>query len=112
MEIAPPDVDVNEVSRQLAGLHGVAEVHDLHLWTLTSGIEAPSCHVVVADGADSHHVLDAVSRLLKECFGVAHSTIQCEAAAHADDESAPCEGYPEGPRKTARTGSPSGRVSR
>lgn len=103
MEIAPPDLDVNEVRTALGSLAGVTEVHDLHLWTLTSGIEAASCHVVMSDGADSHQVLDSVSGLLRDRFGVAHSTIQCEAAAHADDHSAPCEGCPGGPR--ARSGS-------
>ena len=84
MEIAPPEVDVTEVERRLAALPGVAGVHDLHLWTLTSGIEAASCHVVIADGADAHGVLDSVGNLLKEEYHVAHSTIQCETADHTD----------------------------
>ncbi|MGH9156001.1 MAG: cation diffusion facilitator family transporter [Acidimicrobiales bacterium] len=101
MEIAPPDLDVDEVREALAALPGVAEVHDLHVWTLTSGIEAASCHVVIAEDSDPHEVLDAVSGLLRERFGVGHSTIQCEAAAHADDDSAPCEGCPGGLRVRA-----------
>jgi cobalt-zinc-cadmium efflux system protein len=84
MEIAPPDVDVEEVEGRLAALPGVAGVHDLHLWTLTSGIEAASCHVVVADDADAHGVLDSVGDLLREEYHVAHSTIQCETADHTD----------------------------
>jgi len=84
MEIAPPEVDVAAVEQRLGGLPGVASVHDLHLWTLTSGIEAASCHVVVADGADAHGVLDSVGDLLRDEYGVAHSTIQCETADHRD----------------------------
>lgn len=84
MEIAPPEVDVAEVERRMAALPGVAGVHDLHLWTLTSGIEAASCHVVVAEGTDAHGVLDAVGDLLREEYRVAHSTIQCETADHTD----------------------------
>ena len=84
MEIAPPEVDVAEVERRLAALPGVTEVHELHLWTLTSGIEAASCHVVLAEGADAHGVLDAVGDLLREKYHVAHSTIQCETADHND----------------------------
>ena len=84
MEIAPPEVDVAEVERRLGALPGVAEVHDLHLWTLTSGIEAASCHVVIADGADAHGVLDSVGDLLRDEYNVVHSTIQCETADHKD----------------------------
>lgn len=98
MEIAPPDLDVDQVRRALASLPGVVDVHDLHVWTLTSGLEAASCHIVVSDGVDSHGVLDAVGGLLRERYNVAHSTIQCEEAAHADDTSAPCDGCPGGPR--------------
>ena len=84
MEIAPPEVDVAEVERRLGALPGVAEVHDLHLWTLTSGIEAASCHVVIADGADAHGVLDSVGDVLRDEYNVVHSTIQCETADHKD----------------------------
>jgi len=84
MEIAPPHVDVAEVERRLASLPGVVGVHDLHLWTLTSGIEAASCHVVIADDADAHGVLDLVGDLLREEYHVAHSTIQCETSDHTD----------------------------
>jgi cobalt-zinc-cadmium efflux system protein len=84
MEIAPPEVDVADVEQRVAALPGVAGVHDLHLWTLTSGIEAASCHVVVAEGADAHGVLDSVGDLLRDTYNVAHSTIQCETADHTD----------------------------
>lgn len=84
MEIAPPEVDVAAVEQRLIGLPGVAGVHALHLWTLTSGIEAASCHVVMADGADAHGVLDSVGDLLRDEYGVAHSTIQCETSDHRD----------------------------
>lgn len=84
MEIAPPEVDVAEVERRLGALPGVRGVHDLHLWTLTSGIEAASCHVVIANGADAHGVLDSVGDLLRDEYNVVHSTIQCETADHKD----------------------------
>ena len=84
MEIAPPEVDVTEVDRRLATLPGVAGIHDLHLWTLTSGIEAASCHVVLANDADAHGVLDAVGDLLRQEYHVVHSTTQCETSDHTD----------------------------
>ena len=66
---------------------GVTEVHDLHVWTLTSSMDTASGHVVVADGADSHAVLDQVTTVLADEYRVTHSTIQCEPATHTDRES-------------------------
>ena len=87
IEAAPPGMDIEAIQRQIAALPGVAGVHDLHIWTLTSGMDAASGHVVVADGADPHAVLDRVSALLADEHNVAHSTIQCEPAGHRDRES-------------------------
>ena len=87
MEAAPPGIDIDEVSRRIGALDGVANVHDLHVWTLTSDIDAASAHVVLTDGADPHAVLDRVSSLLAEDFNVAHSTIQTEPASHRDRRS-------------------------
>lgn len=87
IEAAPPGIDVEAMRARLAALPGVAGIHDLHIWTLTSGMDAASGHVVVADGADNHAVLDRVSTVLADDYHVAHSTIQCEPAGHADRES-------------------------
>jgi cobalt-zinc-cadmium efflux system protein len=87
IEAAPPGLDVEAVRARLLALPGVAGVHDLHVWTLTSGMDAASGHVVVADGADDHAVLDQVSTILADDYHVAHSTIQCEPAGHVDRES-------------------------
>lgn len=86
MQSAPPGVDVAALEAELAALPGVAEVHDLHVWTLTSGIESASGHVVVVDGADYHGVLDSVADLLRTEHGVTHTTIQCEPAGHLEPE--------------------------
>jgi cobalt-zinc-cadmium efflux system protein len=58
--------------------HGVRAVHDLHVWTLTSGTEAMSAHVLVEDLADGQHVLGDLQQLLGERFGITHTTIQLE----------------------------------
>ena len=87
IEAAPPGVDVDAVEARLLTVPGVTGVHDLHVWTLTSGIDAASAHVVLADGADSHQVLDAVTTVLADEYEVAHSTIQCEPAGHTDRQS-------------------------
>ena len=84
VEAAPAGTDVEAIRARLAEIPGVAGVHDLHVWTLTSGLDAASGHVVVADGANAHAVLDGVSTVLADEYHVAHSTIQCEPASHTD----------------------------
>ncbi|MES2093533.1 MAG: cation diffusion facilitator family transporter [Actinomycetota bacterium] len=78
MEVAPPGVNVDAMQEQLSALPGVAAVHDLHVWTITSGMETASGHVVVEDGADYRVVLDAVVALLRDKHQIEHVTIQCE----------------------------------
>lgn len=87
IEAAPPGIDVDAVKARLLTVPGVAGVHDLHVWTLTSGMDAASGHVVLAVGADNHAVLDQVTTVLADEYHVAHSTIQCEPADHIDRES-------------------------
>lgn len=89
MEVAPPGVDVEQVRRDVLAVPGVVDVHDLHVWTVTSGMESASGHVVIADVQQLHSVLDQVQALLQERYGVTHSTIQCEPEDHEDEESSP-----------------------
>lgn len=84
MEVAPPGLDVEEVRERILALEGVVEVHDLHIWTVTSGLESATGHVVVAEGADYHDVLDRVVTLLAEDYQVTHATIQCEPVDHEE----------------------------
>ena len=84
MEVAPPGVDVVAAARQLHAVPGVRAVHDLHIWTVTSGIEAASVHVVVEDDVDWHAVLDRTRQILTENYGVTHPTIQLEPEAHIE----------------------------
>ncbi|NHN57308.1 cation transporter [Calidifontibacter sp. DB0510] len=86
MEAAPPGVDVEQVKAQIAEIDGVAEVHDLHLWTLTSGLETATGHVVLEDESQLHDVLDRVLHFLETEYHVTHATIQCEPRAHQDQE--------------------------
>jgi cobalt-zinc-cadmium efflux system protein len=88
MEATPKGMDVEAARGRLRALPGVADIHDLHIWTLTSGMDAASVHVVLADGADGHAVLDAVRRTLADDYDVVHSTVQCEPASHTDRPSA------------------------
>ena len=87
MEGAPRGVDVADVRARLAGLPGVAGVHDLHVWTLTSGTDMASVHLRMAAGVDGGDVLRAATSLLRERYGIAHATVQTEPSDYdADDE--------------------------
>ena len=59
--------------------HGVRDVHDLHVWTLTSGKEAMSAHVLVDDLSDGQHILNDLQTLLRERFNIEHTTVQLES---------------------------------
>jgi cobalt-zinc-cadmium efflux system protein len=90
LEASPRSVDLSEVRRHLAGLPGVCGIHDLHAWTITSGLPVLSVHVVVepevlADGR-SAEMLDVLQDCVSGHFDVEHSTFQLELAGHADHE--------------------------
>ena len=78
LEIAPRGVDVPEVQRRLASLPGVRSVHDLHVWTLTSGLEAASGHLCLESESDLRRVLERATELLEHEFNINHVTLQCE----------------------------------
>lgn len=78
MEGTPPEVDMSLLESKLKEIPGVAAVHDLHVWTITSGVDAMSCHLVVGDMADSRKTLVAASDAMKSTFGITHTTIQLE----------------------------------
>lgn len=76
---APKDVDPHEVAGALEAVPDVAEVHDLHLWTLTSGMSVATAHLVtVPERTDSAPILAAAGALMRERFGIEHATIQVE----------------------------------
>lgn len=78
----PEGMDAGEVAGDLAAIDGVGDVHDLHLWTLTSGMNVATAHLVTADSADPHAVLDRARAVLRERHGVAHATLQVEPRDH------------------------------
>lgn len=82
LQSAPPGVDVATLRDDLAALPAVVDVHDLHVWTLTSSMENASAHLVVAVGADTHGVLDQARALLQDRYHIAHATLQVEPADH------------------------------
>jgi cation diffusion facilitator family transporter len=90
LEAAPRGVDLDDVRAHILGVDGVLGVHDLHAWTITSGLPVLSAHVVVTDDAlaQGHggRVLDALCGCLGEHFDMAHCTFQLEAESHAGHE--------------------------
>jgi cobalt-zinc-cadmium efflux system protein len=79
MEWAPPHLDVREIERAIRELPGVGAVHDLHVWTIASGMVALSGHVVAGEDRDPRKLLQEVSDLLHDRFEISHSTIQIES---------------------------------
>jgi cobalt-zinc-cadmium efflux system protein len=78
LEAAPGHLDPDEIGQALAGAPGVREVHDLHVWTITSGFPALSAHVVARAETDSDRLLHELEALLQERFGLVHTTIQID----------------------------------
>lgn len=76
MEGVPTHLDAKEVGQAMAGVPGVKGIHDLHIWTITSGLDALSSHVVVPVGEDRDEVLERLQSLLRDRFGIDHVTLQ------------------------------------
>jgi cobalt-zinc-cadmium efflux system protein len=78
LEGTPSHLDLGEIERAMIQAPGVRRVHDLHVWTLTSGREAMSAHVVVDDVRESERLLEALHAVLHARFGIDHTTIQLD----------------------------------
>ncbi len=90
LEATPKGIDLDQVREHIKGVRGVVDVHDLHAWTITSGVPALSAHVVVdqecIDRGRSGEVLDALAGCLGDHFDTDHCTFQLEPAGHAAHE--------------------------
>lgn len=85
LEGAPPHLDIEEIREALAGVPGVSEVHDLHLWSLSKGSESMSGHLVLEPGRQPGEALRAAKALLLERFGLSHVTLQLEGPQSQGD---------------------------
>jgi cobalt-zinc-cadmium efflux system protein len=81
LEGAPPGLDARALGRRLTDMPGVVEVHDLHVWTITSGFPALAAHVLVERGDDCHARRRELEELLRREFGIEHTTLQVDHAA-------------------------------
>jgi cobalt-zinc-cadmium efflux system protein len=82
LQSAPERIDLDRLADELGSIEGVVGVHDLHVWTLTSEMDAASAHLVTSSAADSHAVLDDARHCLAERHGIAHGTFQVEPDDH------------------------------
>jgi cobalt-zinc-cadmium efflux system protein len=78
MEGVPKGISIDEVTAALNGIPGVRDAHDVHVWSLTSGRNIATTHLVIAEGADHQGIIDAANRTLAKRFAIAHATIQVE----------------------------------
>jgi cobalt-zinc-cadmium efflux system protein len=82
VQAAPPHLDLDRIRGSLAALPGVIDIHDLHVWTLTSGMEVASAHLMIGNDRDPHATLDGARQLLEDDFQIEHATLQVEPEAH------------------------------
>ena len=89
LEGTPSHINLAAVEQEILKVQGVEQTHDLHVWTITSGVEALSTHVVLADNCDTKdgdRILEQLGELLKQKFGIDHSTIQIEKSSRHEKE--------------------------
>jgi cobalt-zinc-cadmium efflux system protein len=86
LEAAPSGIELPEIDKAIASLEGVVGIHDLHVWSITSGMPALSGHVVVRDAvlADSDQMLNRIKRMLEDRFGICHTTLQMESERYQE----------------------------
>jgi len=82
IQAAPPHLDVTRMRSDLSALPGVVDVHDLHVWTLTSEMDVASAHLVTRVDTDAHGVLDQARVVLRDRYAIAHATLQVEPDTH------------------------------
>ena len=86
MQAVPKGIRLEEVRQTIEAVEGVSEVHDLHVWAVTSDIFTLSAHAVVENGGDFHEVLNGIEETLKERYNIEHITIQLEIESREEKE--------------------------
>ncbi len=82
IQAAPARLDIAVLRQDLATIAGVVDVHDIHVWTLTSEMDVATAHLMVSVGVDSHSVLDQARQVLADRHGITHATLQIEPDDH------------------------------
>jgi len=82
VQAAPTGLDLDSIRRDLSAVPGVVDVHDLHVWTLTSDMDVATVHLMTGDGTDPHPVLDQARSILQDLYHITHATLQVEPDTH------------------------------
>lgn len=82
VQAAPPGIDLDRIQSELGSIPGVLDVHDLHVWTLTSEMDVATVHLMTSATTDPHPVLDRARDILQDNHGIAHATLQVEPDTH------------------------------
>ncbi|MBT8247307.1 MAG: cation diffusion facilitator family transporter, partial [Acidimicrobiia bacterium] len=82
VQAAPEGLDLNELRDRLTAIPGVTNIHDLHVWTLTSEMDVATVHLVTLTGTDPHPILDRARALLQNDYQISHATLQVEPDTH------------------------------
>jgi cobalt-zinc-cadmium efflux system protein len=102
LEHAPLGMDANEIGRKMVGVAGVEEVHDLHVWTITSGFPALAAHVIVGNDQDCHERRRELEKVLYREFGIEHTTLQVDHLGDHDSEGPRLQFLPQIKRRAAK----------
>ncbi|KAA0549913.1 cation transporter [Bacillus sp. BGMRC 2118] len=81
MEGTPQTIEIEKVKSTLLQIEGILDVHDLHIWSITSGLDTLTCHVLINDSKNSQEILQQAIDLIREKFHIDHTTIQIETSA-------------------------------
>ncbi len=82
VQAAPPGLDLEQLRSDLTSIAGVVDVHDLHVWTLTSEMDVATVHLMTENDTDPHQVLDRARTVLQDRYHLAHATLQVEPETH------------------------------
>lgn len=82
VQAAPEDIDVQQITSDLSAIDGVIDVHDLHVWTLTSDMDVATVHLMTSSGVAVHPVLDQARSVLSDSYRIDHATLQVEPDTH------------------------------
>jgi cobalt-zinc-cadmium efflux system protein len=102
LEHAPLGMDANEVGRKIVNVEGVEEVHDLHVWTITSGFPALAAHVIVGNDQDCHERRRELEKVLYREFGIEHTTLQVDHLGDHDSGGPRLQFLPQIKRRAAK----------
>ncbi|OUM90460.1 cation diffusion facilitator family transporter [Parageobacillus thermoglucosidasius] len=97
IEGTPKHIDLEEINKKLHSIPGIQSIHDLHVWTITSGMDSLSCHIVIDPGANAQEILLASRKLIHDTCGIDHITIQIETENLKEQEPHTClDSYDKG----------------